>query len=177
MANSDYALEELAISEADNDLDTKDCTAVPRQEKDILPPNHDNKASSKIYHAELPRPTSPPASKWRGLGRVFRSFVPRPMVPSMLMIALYILCVIVLLLHFLAITKWPKGDYGMGVLRESMDCGSHGSAFMTFIISFPLNGLSGILCMPSSVFKTKKARPHLIIRVLMILTTIPMHLM
>lgn len=180
MTNSDYALEELTISEADNNLGTEDYTAVPTQdyaavptqEEDISPPNRDNKASSKIYHAELPRPTLPPAPEWR----VFRSFLPRPMLPSMLMIALYILCVILLLLHFLAITKWPKGDYGMGVLRESMDCGSHGTAFMAFIISFPLNCLSGILGLLSSVFKTKKARPHLIIRVVMILTTIPMHL-
>lgn len=55
------------------------------------------------------------------------------------LLAICAFCGGMLSLHILAALKWPKGDYGIGVLQESLHCGSRGVAFMAFLISIPLN--------------------------------------
>lgn len=175
MKSSYYALQELAGVAA-----AKDYTTVPSKDDDISPANNDNRVPAKGDHAPLLPEGSSRAYRGRGEG-FLRSIKalnePSGRLPSLTMVGLWLLCVILLVLHIFAVLKWPTGDYGIRVLRENMDCGSHGTAFMTFIISLPLNGLATILCLPSSSFKSSKARPHPILRVIMILTTIPTHLM
>jgi hypothetical protein len=164
MMGSSYALQELANVEIGNTPTAKYYTTVPS------PANNDNKVPAKVDHAPLLPEDSPRAFNWCGLRRGRGEGFPR-------MVGLWILCVILLVLHIFAVLKWPTGDYGIRVLRENMDCGSNGTGFMTFIISLPLNGLATILCLPSGSLGPSKSKLCIVLRVIMILTTIPTHLM
>jgi hypothetical protein len=171
--------------------DTKEETVAPASntnEKNISTSKADDNPSPKAepkvtVTAEPIHPPAPSTSIALSLIErvlpVAKSLIPRPMLPDWKMLAMYIFCAGMLVGHFFAIARWPTGEYGMGVLQESMNCTSNGSAYMVFLIAFPLNLLSSILCLPSTLFKSegRRRRPHFIIRWVMVLATIPLHLL
>ncbi|KAF8861219.1 hypothetical protein BDZ45DRAFT_776444 [Acephala macrosclerotiorum] len=105
--------------------------------------------------------------------KIILSALPRPSHSRMLVMS-WILCCLLLVLHILAVSRWPRGDYGIGILRESFDCGSGGTAFVTFFITIPMNGIATLLVY---ILGLVAKRSSLILKITAILMCVPTHLL
>ena len=77
-------------------------------------------------------------------------------------IVLWICAVALLIPHGYAVFKGPKGDYGIGVLRENFDCGAKGAAFMIFLVQLPINALAALLVYTSGHIRIRTQRPDVV---------------
>jgi hypothetical protein len=94
------------------------------------------------------------------------------------MIIMWTLCVVLLILFAVTIFVWSRpyqGDYGIGVLRKSTNCGVPGTIFMTFI-TLCFNGVALFVVYASGYIRVKTT-PHWSLRILLILFSIPVPLL
>jgi hypothetical protein len=120
------------------------------------------------------RKKQPKPSFWNRTSHALSTFFSGISHPSLELFIFWILCSVLLVLHILAVLRWPTEDYGIRVLRESFDCGSNGTAFLTFLVTIPLNLLATFVAYALG-FVAK--RSNFILQVVAVLTIIPTHLL
>lgn len=87
---------------------------------------------------------------------------------------LLLICGLLLIPHAFLVYRWPHGDYGIGVLNEHFLCGSHGEAFMIFLIQLPINAMASLIVYAAGYIRWKACWP---MKVVLFLVTIPAHLL
>ena len=85
-------------------------------------------------------------------------------------ILLWLFCGLLLIPHTFLVYRWPHGDYGIGVLNDHFYCGSHGEAFMVFLIQLPINVMASLIVYAAGYIRVKAWFP---LKVALFLLSIP----
>lgn len=90
--------------------------------------------------------------------------------PDSKAILLWLFCGLLLIPHAFLVYRWPHGDYGIGVLNDHFYCGSHGEAFMIFLIQLPINAMATGIVYAAGYIRVKAWFP---LKVVLFLLSIP----
>ncbi|KUJ12920.1 uncharacterized protein LY89DRAFT_196973 [Mollisia scopiformis] len=188
----DDGAEQSKDDKASVQVSFRDDEEAPYTDGQTVPLNDDETTPLRDdENANLTKDDTQPSIFTR-MGRAFSTALFYIPMPSFKLLALWGICAGLLKLHLDLLHRWPQGDYGIGVLKESMDCGSHGAAYMAFAVQLPTNILATFLATALGSARASMAIdaarladsgmlvlaiPLYILQIVPLLMTIPTHLL